>query len=336
VRRSNAPHLPDPGLKCPGLPDRPGRCQLDAVATCRARCWQYAWAIDVDIQGFFDNLDHDLILKAVAHHTDEAWILLYVARWLKAPLRHADGSVSARDRGSPQGASISPLLANVFMHYAFDTWMAREFPQVPFERYVDDVIVHCVSEQQARRVKDAIASRLADCGGLRLHPDKTRIVYCKDSNRHGRHRQVSCDFLGFTVKPRSAKHKDGTMFTAFTPAISGKAATAIRGADPPDALSPTQRPELPRHRQDDQHESRCVGGLLRALPPVGDRARAVPHRPIPPAVGPTQVQTPATGTPPGVANPDRDQEVPTRTSRPLEMGTANENSSGKSRMTGAR
>jgi group II intron reverse transcriptase/maturase len=207
---------------------RPGRCQLDAVATCRARCWQYAWVIDLDIQGFFDNLDHDLILKAVAHHTDEAWILLYVARWLKAPLRQADGSFSARDRGSPQGASISPLLANVFMHYAFDTWMAREFPDVPFERYVDDVIVHCVSEQQARRVTDAITSRLADCGGLRLHPDKTRIVYCKDSNRHGRHRQVSFDFLGYTFKPRSAKRKDGTMFTTFTPAISGKAATSIR------------------------------------------------------------------------------------------------------------
>ena len=114
------------------------------------------------------------------------------------------------------------------MHYAFDTWMAREFPDVPFERFVDDVIVHCVSEQQARRVKDAIASRLAECGGLQLHPDKTRIVYCKDSNRYGRHRQVSFDFLGHTFKPRSAKRKDGTMFTTFTPAISGKAATRIR------------------------------------------------------------------------------------------------------------
>ena len=207
---------------------RPGRSPLDAVATCRARCWQHAWVIDLDIQGFFDNLDHDLILKAVDHHTDDQWVLLYVARWLKAPLRQADGSVTARDRGSPQGASISPLLANLFMHYAFDTWMAREFPHVPFERFVDDVIVHCVSEQQARRVKDAITSRLAECGGLGLHPDKTRIVYCKDSNRHGCHRQVSFDFLGFTFKPRSAKRKDGTMFTAFTPAMSGKAATAIR------------------------------------------------------------------------------------------------------------
>ena len=157
---------------------RPGRSPLDAVATCRARCWQHAWVIDLDIQGFFDNLDHDLILKAVDHHTDDQWVLLYVARWLKAPLRQADGSVTARDRGSPQGASISPLLANLFMHYAFDTWMAREFPHVPFERFVDDVIVHCVSEQQARRVKDAITSRLAECGGAGAAPgqDPHRVL----------------------------------------------------------------------------------------------------------------------------------------------------------------
>lgn len=209
---------------------RPGRSPLDAVAACRQRCAEYAWAIDLDIQGFFDNLDHDLILKAVAHHTDDKWILLYVQRWLCAPLRQPDGSVVARDRGSSQGASISPLLANLFMHYAFDAWMAREFPQVPFERFVDDVIVHCVSEQQARRVMDAIASRLAECGGLRLHPVKTRIVYCKNSGRHGRHRQVSFDFLGYTFKPRSATRKGGggAVFTAFAPAISGKAAKSIR------------------------------------------------------------------------------------------------------------
>jgi RNA-directed DNA polymerase len=207
---------------------RPGRSPLDAVAACRQRCWRYAWVIDLDIQGFFDNLDHDLVLKAVAHHTDDRWVLLYVQRWLTSPLRHADGSVTARDRGSPQGASISPLLANLFMHYAFDAWMARELPDVPFERFVDDVIVHCVSEQQARRVKDAISSRLAECGGLRLHPDKTRIVYCKTSARHGRHEQVSFDFLGYTFKPRPAKRKDGTMFTTFTPAISGKSAKAVR------------------------------------------------------------------------------------------------------------
>jgi RNA-directed DNA polymerase len=207
---------------------RPGRSPLDAVATCRTRCWTHGWVLDLDIEGFFDNLDHELVLKAVAHHTTEKWILTYVQRWLSAPLAQPDGTLTRRDRGSPQGASISPLLANLFMHYAFDTWMAREFPHVPFERFVDDVIVHCVSEQQAVRMRAAIAARLAECGGLRLHPAKTRIVYCKKSGRHGSHEQVTFDFLGFTFKPRAARRKNGTMFTTFSPAISRKAATSIR------------------------------------------------------------------------------------------------------------
>lgn len=207
---------------------RPGRSPLDAVATCRARCWTHRWVLDLDIEGFFDNLDHDLILKAVAYHTTEKWLLLYVQRWLSAPLAQPDGTLVGRDRGSPQGASISPLLANLFMHYAFDTWMAREFPDVPFERFVDDVIVHCVSQQQAVRLRDAIAARLAECGGLRLHPTKTRIVYCKMSGRYGSHETVTFDFLGFTFKPRAARRKDGKMFTTFSPAISRKAATSIR------------------------------------------------------------------------------------------------------------
>lgn len=207
---------------------RPGRSPLNAVATCRQRCWTHQWVLDLDIEGFFDNLDHDLIVKAVAHHTTEKWLLMYVQRWLAAPLAQPDGTLTHREKGSPQGASISPLLANLFMHYAFDAWMAREFPDVPFERFVDDVIVHCVSEQQAVRLRDAIAARLAECGGLRLHPTKTRIVYCKKSGRHGSHAQVTFDFLGFTFKPRAAKRSDGKMFTTFSPAISRKAATSIR------------------------------------------------------------------------------------------------------------
>ena len=189
---------------------RLGRSPLDAVAICRKRCWKYAWVIDLDIEGFFDNLDHDLVLKAVAHHADEKWIHLYVQRWLTAPLEQADGTMENRDRGSSQGASISPLIANIFMHHAFDDWMAREFPHVPFERFVDDVVVHCVSEKQARKVRDAIAQRLSECGGLRLHPTKTRIVYCKMSGRHGRSDQVSFDFLGYTFKPRAAQPESFT------------------------------------------------------------------------------------------------------------------------------
>ena len=149
-------------------------------------------------------------------------------RWLAAPLARPDGSLSTRDRGSPQGASISPLLANLFLHYAFDTWMAREFPHVPFERFVDDVIVHCVSRQQAQRLREAIAGRLAACGGLRLHPTKTRIVYCKTSRRYDSHEIVTFDFLGYTFKPRAATGENGERFTTFSPAISRKAATSIR------------------------------------------------------------------------------------------------------------
>ncbi len=207
---------------------RPGRSPLDAVATCRKRCLSHEWVLDLDIEGFFDNLDHDLVLKAVAHHTSERWLLLYVQRWLSAPLVAADGTPIARDRGSPQGAAISPLLANLFLHYAFDAWMAREFPDVLFERFVDDVIVHCVSRQQAQRLRAAIAARLAECGGLRLHPTKTRIVYCKKSGRHGSHENVSFDFLGYTFKPRAVRRPDGSMFTTFSPAISRAAATSIR------------------------------------------------------------------------------------------------------------
>ncbi len=199
---------------------RPGRSPLDAVATCRARCWKYSWVLDLDIEGFFDNLDHDLILKAVAHHTDDKWILMYVSRWLSAPLAQPDGTLVSRDRGSPQGASISPLLANLCMHYAFDTWMAREFPEIPFERFVDDVIVHCVSQQQARRLRDAIATRLAECGGLRLHPTKTRIEYCKMTGRYGSCEHITFDFLGYTFKPRGAEKKDGKI--SFIPRLSDR------------------------------------------------------------------------------------------------------------------
>jgi len=207
---------------------RPGRSALDAVGRCRERCWRTDWVIDLDIQGFFDNLDHDLVLKAVAHHTDQRWIVLYVERWLKAPLQRQDGSLVARDRGSPQGSAISPLLANLFMHYAFDAWMAREFPAVRFERYCDDVVVHCHSQAQAHRVREAIAVRLAACGGLRLHPDKTRIVYCKDGRRRGLYEHTSFTFLGYGFRSRKVRTKTGKYFFSFNPAISDEDAKRIR------------------------------------------------------------------------------------------------------------
>jgi len=208
---------------------RPGRSALHAVGTCRQRCWRTDWVIDLDIQGFFDNLDHDLVLKAVEHHTDQRWIVLYVQRWLTAGLQHPDGTVAARDRGSPQGSAISPLLANLFMHYAFDSWMVREFPDVAFERYCDDAVVHCVSEQQAHHVRAAIATRLAECGGLRLHPDKTRIVYCKDAARREDFMHTSFTFLGYGFRSRMVRTKRGKFFFGFNPAISDAAAKGIRG-----------------------------------------------------------------------------------------------------------
>jgi RNA-directed DNA polymerase len=205
---------------------RPERSALDAVATCRQRCWRKDWVVDLDIQKFFDSVPWDLVVKAVEKHADAPWVVLYVKRWLHAPLRLPDGTLQQRDRGTPQGSAVSPVLANLFLHYAFDVWMSREFPAVQFERYVDDAVVHCVSERQARVVRDAIADRLEQVG-LRLHPDKTRIVYCKDGKRRGSHEQTSFTFLGFTFRARGARGRRGEMFTSFLPAISKDALNKI-------------------------------------------------------------------------------------------------------------
>jgi RNA-directed DNA polymerase len=205
---------------------RPGRSALDAVAACRQRCWRNDWVIDLDLRSFFDSIPHDLLLKAVSKHTDLPWVLLYVKRWLEAPLQREDGTMVARDRGTPQGSAISPLLANLFLHYAFDRWMAREFPGVPFERYADDAVAHCGSEAQARKVLDAIAQRMAEVG-LELHPGKTRIVYCKDADRRGSHEHERFDFLGYTFRPRLSRNKFGKHFVNFSPAVSDDAKREI-------------------------------------------------------------------------------------------------------------
>ncbi len=142
--------------------------------------------IDLDVRAFFDSVDHSLMLKAVERHTDARWVLLYVTRWLEAPVQQPDGTLAARDRGTPQGSAVSPVLANLYLHYAFDMWLAREYPGVAFERYCDDAVIHCASQEQAVMVRDALAARLADVG-LELHPGKTRVVYCKDADRRGDH-----------------------------------------------------------------------------------------------------------------------------------------------------
>jgi RNA-directed DNA polymerase len=205
---------------------RPGRSALDAVAVCRERCWRNDWIIDLDVRAFFDSVDHSLMLKAVERHTDARWVLLYVTRWLKAPMRKQDGTLVARDRGTPQGSAVSPVLANLYLHYAFDMWLAREHPAVTFERYCDDAVIHCTSQAQAVMIRDALAARLAEVG-LELHPDKTRVVYCKDADRRGDHEVTSFTFLGYTFRPRLAKNRWGKHFVSFLPAVSKDAVKAM-------------------------------------------------------------------------------------------------------------
>ena len=205
---------------------RPNKSAHQALETCRARCWKHDWAIDLDVQKFFDEVPWDLIVRAVQAVTDCPWVLLYVKRWLAAPLQHPDGTLEQREKGTPQGSAVSPILANLFMHYAFDSWMVRNFPGCPFERYADDAIVHCTTRSQAEHVLGQIAARMSEVG-LRLHPDKTRIVYCKDSNRRGKHEHISFTFLGFAFRPRQAINREaGAQFTSFSPAISPEALKA--------------------------------------------------------------------------------------------------------------
>jgi RNA-directed DNA polymerase len=199
---------------------RPGRAPVDAVAVCRERCLKKDWVVDLDIRAFFDSVSWELMLRAVARHSDQKWVVMYVERWLKAPMQRPDGTLVQRVKGTPQGGPISPVLANLFLHYALDAWMVREFPTVQFERFADDAVIHCVSERQARGVRDAVARRLAEVG-LELHPDKTRIVYCKDSNRQGTYEQVSFTFCSYTFRPRKAyNNRRRVTFTGFLPAVS--------------------------------------------------------------------------------------------------------------------
>ncbi len=205
---------------------RPRKSAIDAVRQARQRCFRYDWVVDLDIQGFFDNIDHDLMMKALDKHTNCAWIRLYVERWLKAPVALPDGSIAERDKGTPQGGVISPLLANLFLHYALDVWVNRHYPNVCFERYADDGVYHCSTRKEAEALLGALRVRLEECH-LALHPKKTKIVYCKDSYRKGTYGQTSFDFLGYTFRPRKAMSKYGKMFTGFLPALSRKALKRI-------------------------------------------------------------------------------------------------------------
>jgi group II intron reverse transcriptase/maturase len=206
---------------------RPGRSAHDALAAARQQCWRCDWVLDVDIKGFFDNIDHELLMKAIRKHTDCPWALLYIERWLKAPMQQEDGTLQARGKGTPQGGVISPLLANLFLHYAFDAWMMRNYSVVQFERYADDIVIHCKSLKQAEMLRDKLKKRLTECR-LEMHPEKTKIVYCKDAKRSGDYPHITFDFLGYTFKPRKARDKQGQYFLNFLPAISRKSAKSIR------------------------------------------------------------------------------------------------------------
>lgn len=206
---------------------RPGKSAIDAVAITRKRCWKYNWVLEFDIKGLFDNIDHELLMKAVQKHTDNPWVILYIQRWLKAPFLMPDGTAKERTKGTPQGGVISPVLANLFLHYAFDVWMVRNHSDKPFARYADDAVAHCHSKEDAQKVHDSLKERFAECG-LELHPDKTRIVYCKDDDRRDNHPEIKFDFLGYTFRPRRSKNRYGKFFINFTPAVSNKAKKAMR------------------------------------------------------------------------------------------------------------
>lgn len=206
---------------------RPGRSALDAVALVRRRCWRYDWVVEFDVRKLFDEIDHDLLWRAIRHHIQEPWVLLYLERWLKAPVQEEDGTLRVRDRGTPQGGVVSPVLANLFLHYAFDVWLTREFPETRFCRYADDGVIHCRTLKEAELVYEGLKERLAECG-LLLHPEKSGVVYCKDRKRTEDHPQIQFTFLGYTFRPRKSRDRWGRISVNFLPAVSREAMKKMR------------------------------------------------------------------------------------------------------------
>jgi RNA-directed DNA polymerase len=206
---------------------RLGKSAIDAIRVTRERCWRYDWLIELDIRKLFDRIDWGLLMKAVRRHTDSAWEILYIERWLKAPFQRADGRLEDRTMGTPQGGVVSPVLANLFMHYAFDEWMKREHPNNPWARYADDAVIHCRTLKEAQALLSHLDERFTECH-LELNREKTRIVYCQDDDRKGNHPVTSFDFLGYTFRPRRSKNRWGKYFINFSPAVSNAACKAMR------------------------------------------------------------------------------------------------------------
>jgi len=206
---------------------RPNKSALDAVGITRERCYKMAWVLEFDIVGLFDNINHELLMKAVEKHTDIKWEILYIKRFLTAPIQMPDGTIKERTAGTPQGGVISPVLANLFMHYAFDKWMEKNYLNNPWVRYADDGLIHCRSEEEAKQIMEALKSRMRECG-LEIHPEKSKIVYCKSDNNKGNYENESFDFLGYTFKERFMKNRYGQFFNGFTPAASKEAGKSFR------------------------------------------------------------------------------------------------------------
>ena len=206
---------------------RPGKSALQAVGVTRQRCWRYDYVLEFDIKGLFDAIDHTLLLRAVDKQTNCQWMRLYIERWLTAPFQQADGRRLERTRGTPQGGVVSPVLSNLFLHYVFDQWMERNFPNNPFARYADDGVVHCRSEAQARYLKSRLDRRFRECK-LELHPEKTQIVCCHVGKPLNKGVAKKFDFLGYCFRPRLVRNRYGKLFVSFTPAISPRAAKRIR------------------------------------------------------------------------------------------------------------
>jgi group II intron reverse transcriptase/maturase len=208
---------------------RPKKSAHDAIGQCRINCMKYSWVIDLDIKGFFDNIDHELLLKAVEHYTQNKHILLYVKRWLNAPVKLPDGTLKEPNgKGTPQGGVISPVLANIFMDIVFDKWIVRSKQDIAFERYADDIVVHCRSKKEAIALHEAIRKRLEEFK-LELNQEKSKVVYCRKNQKYQPKIKESYqrfDFLGYTFKPRMINER-GRIRLGFTPGISQKSIVRI-------------------------------------------------------------------------------------------------------------
>jgi RNA-directed DNA polymerase len=207
---------------------RPGKSAKEALSKTRVRCWKYGWVLEYDIKGYFDNIDHQLLMKVVERHTKQQWIMMYIKRWIETPFQDETGTLLPRERGTMQGGVISPLLANMFLHYVFDIWMGKHYPNSPFARYADDAVIHCHTENEAREIKISLEERFRQCK-LEINQEKTKIIYCKNTNRKGDYSEVKFDFLGYTFRPRKAlNRKMKVCFLNFELAASQKSLKAMR------------------------------------------------------------------------------------------------------------